>query len=246
MSQRAILAYLCFGLAVFVLVLIVRLPASLVPQFVHASTSDAQLRLTAPQGSLWRGEASIWVMQTDFGRIAWQVSPLSLLTLSPTIDWQLRATSLTGQVNLDDGSFSATLNGSLDLARLAPILSRYAMSAEGELRFEALQVERTEQSASISGQVHWSGGRVELGLGNWQGQQVLPALRARAADSSRLLITLRDDQSGAHVPASEIELLPDGWVKLGVTGHLAKYFSRTLGQANDPSEIVLSVEERLF
>ena len=245
MRPGKVLAYVAFGLIVFVLALLVRLPASLVTDLVHDSASGTQVRLTDPRGSLWRGEARLSIMQTDFGRLAWRVSPLSMLIFAPRVDWQLQSSDLSGQIELGD-ALTATVTGSLDTARLAPILSRYAMSAEGQLRFRDLRIERNEQAASLSGQVDWSGGRVDLGLGNWRDQQVLPTLRAVATSSTRLTVTLLDDPSGTYVPAGEIELLAGGWVKLGVTGHLAKYFSQSLGDAENPAEIVLAVEEQLL
>ncbi len=246
MTRRTIVGFSLFGLVVFALAVLTQLPAGIVPSLVHDSAAGTNLRLAAPQGTLWRGSAELSVMQTDFGHLAWQLPPISLLTGSPRLDWALQGSGLNGRVTRKAGAVNATLSGSLDLARLAPILSRYAMTAEGRIGFKDLRIAQAGDAMKLSGQVDWTGGNVDLGIGNWQARQALPALRAEAADASRLLVTLLDEQTNTRLPAGEIELLDDGWVKLGVTGHLAKYFSQSLGNANNPSEIVLSVEERLL
>ncbi len=255
MTRRAVLGFSLFGLVVFALALLTRLPASIVTNFLHestASTTASALRLTMPQGTLWRGSAQVSVMQTDFGRLAWQVSPTSLVTLSPQLDWALQDSGLSGKVKSEGDTLNADLSGSLDLAQLAPILSRYAIAAEGRISFKDLRIAQSGNMIRLSGQVDWTGGNVDLGIGDWQARQALPALRAEAAeaaeaiDASRLRVTLLDEATNTRLPAGEIELMEDGWVKLGVTGHLAKYFNESFSDARDPSEIVLSVEERLL
>ncbi len=252
MTRRAVLGFSLFGLVVFALALLTRLPASIVTNFLHestASTTASALRLTMPQGTLWRGSAQVSVMQTDFGRLAWQVSPTSLVTLSPQLDWALQDSGLRGKVKSEGNTLNADLSGSLDLAQLAPILSRYAIAAEGRISFKDFRIAQSESMVALSGQVDWTGGNVDLGIGDWQARQALPALRAEAAeaiDASRLRVTLLDEVTNTRLPAGEIELMDDGWVKLGVTAHLAKYFNESFSDARDPSEIVLSVEERLL
>ncbi len=246
MTRRTIIGFSLFGLFVFALAVLTQLPASIVPNLVHDSAAGTTLRLAAPQGTLWRGSAKVSVMQVDFGRLAWKMSPTSLVTLSPQLEWALQDSGLSGQVTHEAGTVNAALSGSIDIAQLAPILSRYAISAEGRLGFKDFRIAQTGDAISLSGQIDWTGGSVDLGIGDWQGRQVLPALRAEATDASRLRVTLLDTDTSTRIPAGEIELMDDGWVKFGVTGHLADHFGQPLGNATNRSEIVLAVEERLL
>ena len=241
MTRLALFGLVVFGVVVFALVVLARLPASILANFVNDSRAASAVQLTSAQGTLWRGSALASVMQADFGRIAWQVSPLSL-----GLDWQLENSGLSGRLKVKGETVDADLAGSLDLARLAPILSRYDISAEGGIAFNDFRIARFGEKIDIAGQVEWTGGTVDLGVGNWQGRQALPALRAEPSADSRLVVTLLDAQTNTRLPAGEIELMDDGWVKFGVTGHLASYFSQSIGNASDPSEIVLVVEERLL
>ncbi len=61
-----------------------------------------------------------------------------------------------------------------------------------------------------------------------------------------MLVTLRDEQAGTELLAGEIELLGDGWVKLGATGHLTKRFNPSMVSATDPDAVLVSLEERLL
>lgn len=246
MTRRAILAYVLTGLAVFVAVVLVRLPANLVTGAVQDAVPRDTLTLTEPQGSLWRGNARVSILRTDFGRLNWRISPFSIAVFAPRASWQFDDSGLSGSLEVDDEQAGASISGFVDLAQLAPILSRYDISAEGRLRFKDVTLEQTGQALSFAGQLDWTGGRVEIGAGSWRGDTLLPALRAVAENNSRLLVTLWDEQADEHLPAGEVELLEDGWVKLGVTGHLAKHFGGSFENVDNPAEIVLAVEEQLF
>ena len=246
MTRRTIIGFSLFGLVVFMLAVVTQLPAGIVTNLARESTAASALRLTAPQGTLWRGSARASIMQTDFGRFAWKVSLISLVTLSPQLDWTLQESGLSGHLERKAGTMNAALSGSLDIAQLAPILSRYAIAAEGRLGFNDFRITQTRDALSLSGRIDWTGGSVDLGIGNWQGRQTLPALRAEAVNTSHLRITLLDVDTNTRLPAGEIELMDDGWVKFGVTGHLADHFGQPLGNATNRSEIVLAVEERLL
>lgn len=246
MKRSTVAAYVAFGLLILCLALLIRLPASLVPQLLEERTQVHSVRLANPRGSLWRGAADVSVTDFELGRLNWQLSPLKLLLLSPSVDWQLEDTGLSGRLEQDGASVRIRLSGTLDLARLAPLLSRYAINAEGRLRFDDFQLHAHAQTPSLAGQVRWTGGQVDIRVGGWQASRLLPAMRATVTESSRILVTLSDERVGEYLPAGEIELLGDGWVKLGATGHLAKHFNASMADATDPDAILVSVEHRLL
>lgn len=80
----ALLAYLLF-------LILSRVPAAFAVSSVHSAVPN--LWLTGVSGTVWRGEAS--ASQVDvagnpisLGRVTWTLSPLSLITLSPCIDFK--------------------------------------------------------------------------------------------------------------------------------------------------------------
>lgn len=247
MKRRAIAAYFAFGLFVLCLALLVQLPASLVPRLLQETGQAQSMRLDNPRGSLWRGSADISITGVKLGSLHWRLPPLPLLfLLSPRIHWQLEGTDLSGRIERDGETIVASLAGSLELARLAPLLSRYAIGAEGRLSFDEFRLEAHPQKTSIAGQINWTGGNVDVRVGGWRERRLLPAMRATATESSRMLVTLWDEQAESEALAGEIELLADGWVKLGATGHLMKRFNESMTSATDLEAILVSVEEQLF
>ena len=246
MRRRTIAAYFAFGLLALCIALLAQLPASFVPQMLQDSMQDQAMRLDNARGSLWRGTADVSITGVELGSLRWRLSPLPLLLLSPRINWQLEGTGLSGQIERDGESIIASLAGTLDIARLAPLLSRYAIGVEGRLRFENFRLNVHPQETSLAGQIHWTGGEVDVRVGGWREARLLPAMRATATESSRMLVTLWDERAGSNLLAGEIELLGDGWVKLGATGHLTKRFNESMASATDPDAILVSVEERLL
>lgn len=246
MKPRVIAAYIGFGLFVLCVALLIQLPASLVPRLLQETTQAQSMRLDNAQGSLWRGAADVSLTGIELGRLNWRLAPLPLILLSPRLDWQLEGTGLSGRIERDGESIIASLDGTLDLARLAPLLSRYAIGVEGRLRFDDFRFEAHPQRASLAGQIDWTGGNVDVRIGGWRETRLLPAMRARATESSRMLVTLWDERAGSDLFAGEIEFLGDGWVKLGASGHLTKMFNQSMASASDPDAILVSVEERLL
>lgn len=221
-------------------------PASLVPRLLQSSGHVSGLNLVDAQGTLWRGTAGLDIGDARLGRLAWSLSPASLLMLAPRMDWRLQDTGLSGSLQASGETLQARAEGALELSHLTPLLARYAIGAQGRLTLSGVEVHLDGSRVRVGGSIDWSGGRVRLGVGGWQGQEVLPAMHATATDSSRIFVTLWDEPRDSFLPAGEIEFLPDGWVKLGASGHLARRFNQSLGQAEDPDAVVLSVEEQLL
>ncbi len=246
MNLRVICAYCAFGLVAFCAALLWQLPASLVPRLLYASPQGQSFQLDSVEGSFWQGTAHLSIDGIHLGSLDWRVPPLPLLGLSPRIDWHLEGSNLSGRITVTQASTITDLEGSLDLVRIAPVLSRYAVHMEGHLRFDDFRLETRAQTASLAGQIEWSGGDVRVRIGDWQERQALPTMRATATEASRMVVTLRDDQTHTHVLAGEIRLLGDGWVKLGATGHLTRRFNPSLATGADPDAILVSVEERIL
>lgn len=247
MSGRLrVVVYWVAGLFALLIALAVQAPASLLPKMLPSSEQGRGLALVYPQGTLWKGSAGLETADTRLGRLAWSLSPASLLAFSPAMDWRLEGTRLSGRLQAGAKSMRANAQGALELGHLTPILARYAIRAEGRLKFTDVSIAFDDGEVRVAGRIDWSGGRVSLGIGGWQGQELLPAMQATAIDSSHIVVTLWDGRTNAFLPAGRIEFLPDGWVKLGASGHLAQRFNQSLVQAEDPDAIVLSVEEQLF
>ena len=111
------------GAVAFVAMLLVTAPASLIawavgPERVGVSYSNIE-------GTIWRGKLSnVHVSGTAFGDVAYRLSPLSLLTLSPRAVLEMHGGAVVG-----DADVAAATNGhfhvrsailQLDLDRLAP------------------------------------------------------------------------------------------------------------------------------
>ena len=241
-----IAGYAVLAALALMLALVLQAPASLLSHIAQDASKRYGIALGNAHGTLWNGSANISFAQSPLGELAWTFSPLTLLIFSPAIDWRLEETGLSGRLQPERNALCAQFEGSIDLTHLAPLLLRYAIEVEGRLRFTDVDLRLDREDTKVSGSIDWTGGQVRLGLGSWQGQQLLPAMRASANDSSRIVVTLPDEQTGSPLLAGEVEFLEDGWVRLGASGHLAKKFNESFANAQDPDAIVLSVEERLL
>ncbi len=151
MNRRAIVAYIAFGLIALGFALLAQLPASLAPRLLQDRSDGQSMRLDDARGSLWRGSAEVSITGVRLGSLDWYLSPLSLVLLSPRIDWQLDGTGLSGRIELDEAFFIAQLDGTLDLKRITPLLVRFGMDAEGRLRFDKFQLTSNRREASLAG-----------------------------------------------------------------------------------------------
>ncbi|TGD74021.1 type II secretion system protein N [Mangrovimicrobium sediminis] len=174
---------LILGLLLLV-ALVATAPARLLPLVLPAQ----QVQLEGLSGTLWRGAASRATLLTaagglQLGRTEWRLRPLSLLLLSPAVEFSSNwgAQTLAGIVR-------TSVSGNIDLRDLdarvdAALLSHFVpvrLGGDVSLQFARLRVEGGLPSAA-EGRLVWQGG-------SWNAPQGPRALGSYAMD-----VTTGDD-----------------------------------------------------
>ncbi len=155
------------ALALFVS-LLVSMPARLLSLLLP----EGQVYMQGFSGSLWRGSASRALVRTDvgllhLGELNWQLSPLSLLSLSPALQLQSRWGAqhvagrmvLRGEDSFDLEDIEASVSADL-LRQFAPV----AMTGTLQASFERLQI-RHRLPVSATGRLVWQNGGWEAPRG---------------------------------------------------------------------------------
>ncbi len=162
-------------LLVFVVVLLVRAPARLLPMVLP----EAQVSLQGLEGTLWHGRASRALFNTSagpiqLGELEWRLSPASLLTLSPTI-------ALESHWGDQNGAAEVTLRGrndvvlrDVDMTIDAGLLQQLApVAMDGRLALTASYLHLTDglpvqaQGRLVWEQGAWNAPRARLPLGTY-------------------------------------------------------------------------------
>ena len=156
MSSRFRLGLALGGL--FLVFLIASAPAGLLGFLIPAEA----LAMQGLRGSLWRGSAARALVAVGhgyvhLGSVQWRLSPLSLLTLSPTVDLESRwgSQNLAAQITLrgaesfDIRDLEATASAQL-LRQFAP----FSVDGNFSVQFERLEV-REGLPRSATGRVVW-------------------------------------------------------------------------------------------
>ncbi len=130
--MRRGLAMLALALGVFLVVLVIYLPASWVTSMLPGQVQCAQ-----PAGSLWRGRcAQLVVAGRDFGAASWRIHPATLLRLTVGADIEVRGPQGTahGYVESGTGGSIAARDFSADMALDPAIIPGLPANWRGSLQ----------------------------------------------------------------------------------------------------------------
>ena len=92
------------------------------------------------------------------------------------------------------------------------------------------------------GEVRWTGGPVTYTLAGETSTENLPELTARLGPGPEAVVLPR----GAATPLLKLELLDNGFAKIGVTKRLTKMLNTPWPGADPDDAVVLEVEEQVF
>lgn len=163
--MKSLWRYAAFVVTVFVVTLIVKLPAQFVYQQFDSNLLPA--KLYGLQGSVWSGKAEqISLANYSVNNLQWQLSPWALLTGDLNIDWQfddpLGQTS--GELRSDGDIIRITVvNADLDMAGLADLFVTLPVRIDGRLRAENVSLTfSTEGITNASGSLSWQHAGISL------------------------------------------------------------------------------------
>ena len=169
--------------AVFFVLLLTSVPASLLVTVVHKLVPQASLSNVS--GSFWQGKAQQALVSIDgvslpLGELEWAIKPLSLLTLTPTLELAServgQSASFTVSVAPTGNVTVKNLQGEFPLELLQ---SWFPLLVSGQVFFNLPELSLNGQTLkALQGDINlrqlvWQGGDVPMPLGNYQASLAL-------------------------------------------------------------------------
>ncbi len=158
--MRKLILLALLGLGVFLLVVLVRLPATQLSQFAPDG-----IGLESPSGTVWHGSAEVLIEDWPAGRLAWRFRPAALLQLTLRYDlgWSVSGEEITGTLEVVRGATRLrNLRGALPIAPLATRLGAPGWTGRLEFDLDEMKLDRNG-NAGGAGEVRLVGLAGRLG-----------------------------------------------------------------------------------
>lgn len=237
---------LVIGVLLFLVFAVVFAPASLIRTVLPP---DGGIELLEPSGTLWDGAGDLFVAGRLAGRMQWDFEPLSLARGTLGYDLALSGPDhdLTGTVSVGPGAGEVTLVGRAASAFANRWLAPYDINIAGELTFQEARLkvpyDYAESGAgTASGSLAWTGGPVRYRLSGREYAGELPPLVAYLGEKLETVVY----PEGGQTPLLRAEVLPNGFVRIGVTQLMTNLAGNPWPGSHADHEVVLEVEEQLF
>jgi hypothetical protein len=233
---------LAFGVVLFLVILVVRAPASLITRFLD---SGAPARIHELEGSVWSGSGHVLINDRPVGRLHWSFKPTSLLGLAVGYDLMLNGSgiALRGHAATNVTETTGALTGSVDGSFVNLWLAPYDIELGGAFEVNEVTVAlEGRQLTGAGGRLAWSGGPVTYVL---SGKMSSTRLTAMYADLGPGPVAVAFAE-GESTPLLHAELKPDGFARIGVTKYLTKKLGNPWPGGDPDHAIVLEVEEQVF
>lgn len=234
------------GLLLVVVFAVAFAPATLLTMVFPA---EGGVELLQPQGTLWEGNADLYLAGQPAGQADWDFQPASLLR--GRLGYQLRLAgpdhSLQGLLSAGFGAARVDLAGRLGAGFANQWLGAYDIAITGDLALEDVQARipydfRASGDGTSSGSLRWAGGPVRYRLAGRDFTGELPPLVAYLGDALEAVVYPEEGET----PLLNLRVMRDGFVSIGVTQLLTRLAGNPWPGSHADHEVVLEVEEQLF
>ena len=238
--------YILGALTLFALFGVVFAPAGLLERVVETSQ---HAHLTGTRGTIWSGQARLWLGSEALGELRWQFQPAGLLALKLAYHWQLSeaGSALQGAAALSMQELQLQAGGTVLSQTINPYLRRYDINLAGTFTLADLRVtSRAGNISALQGDLKWDGGPVRYILSGRSSAAALPPLQARLAlddlrQPSALVSSVRD-----AMPLMVATLGDNGFAKIGLTRGFTRLLDTPWPGREPDHEVVIEVEEQIF
>lgn len=246
--MKRILAYTSIALVTFLCVIVVFAPAAtlwnLVKKDVTGRVQDLQV-LTV-DGTVWQGDAMLRYREFPPAKLAWELSPLSLLKQQAAIIAGLEGEGLQIDSNslITRNGLVADGRGTINNSYVNSVSTRYGLTFPGELVIQDLSVQSDFRWISgIEGKLYWGGGQVLLQYAEPMVIQLPPleATLSRAPDNNLLM-----DVTQAGNTVIQVTLRPTGWAIVDIRARLFDLAGLPRSEGLRPDNSVALLEEKIF
>jgi hypothetical protein len=234
------------GFTLFVAFAVVFAPASLLRVLLPA---DGSAELLEPTGTVWKGDAELYLAGTSAGRISWRFRPLTLVQGNLGYHLTLAGAEhdLMGGVRLGGRAATMDMEGRASAVFANRWLAMYDIFLSGDFALNGISVHipynlRGSHPGTASGSLAWTGGPLQYQLAGQLYSSRLPPLVAYLGDTLEAVVY----QDGGHTPLLRAEILNNGFVRIGMTQLLTRLVGNPWPGSHAEHEVVLEVEELLF
>lgn len=230
------------GVLVFLILILVRIPAGVIQTFIPA---DSPVKLLHPEGTVWSGQGELLVDGRATGQLGWSIRPVTFLKGSVGYDLSLAGAGadLNGSLATGFGTTEASVRGTVTGDFVNRWLAPYYIALSGTFVAETLNLSLDGRMLeNIEGLLTWNGGPIQYRLSGNVHNSSLPPMTAELGPGPVAVAFA----TGEPTPLLHVALAENGFVRIGVT----KYLTTILGQpwpGGDPDHaVVLEVEEQVF
>ena len=251
-QQGGALRWLLLLEAVTLLLLVALLfvaPAGLAARIVEAAAPEA--RLFAPSGRLLAGSGDLVYQGRAFGRLAWDVDPVALLTGRLRADVSVADGGHEGRATVlaaPSGAVTVTdLHAVVRERTLDAILRPYAIDPSGTLTLSGGTARgdllaRTVADADAEGR--WDGGLVRYRLGGGVHTADFPPLTARLRMRDGAPVLVVHDPAGGEL--LDLALRAYGWAEVRVRYRLVALAGYPWPDPPAPDVVVVEISEQVL
>ena len=230
------------GILLFLLFLLLRAPAGLLNAVLDDS---APVRLLAPKGTVWSGDATLLINGFSIGRLIWTFEPVTLIGGRIGYDLVLNGQdiSLQGHASTNFSSQAAEITGDVQASFVNHWLAAYDIELSGEFALNDIEMTIIEQTVTeAGGRATWGGGNLTYILSGKVSRATLPPMFADLGPGPVAVAFAEGEQT----PLLHAALQPNGFAKIGVTKYLTKILGNPWPGGDPDHAIVLEVEEQVF
>lgn len=245
-----LIGLLLVGLLVYLLVLVVRVPAGWLWQQASGYVRlPPQVQVQQVSGTLWDGAAALVVAGHPL-RLLWQLRWPELSGPALPLDLRLETARSHVQGRLwlsapDAGRFRG--QGQILVAEFGDMIRRSGGAMiEGEVAMERLHLAwEGQQLEQAEGLARWPGGRVTWPMGAQTGVADFPAMLAQLGTGNGG-ISLSIRQEGGEGPAADVQLLRNGMMDIRVYKRMIDLAGQPWPDSAGPSDVVFRVRHPLL
>ncbi len=238
------------GLLVYLIALVILLPAGWVWQWVSPQVSlPPQIKINQVSGQLWNGAAGFTFVGRPL-RLSWDLETPSLLSLTFPLSFSLHSaqSGLNGRLAFSwPDNANLTARGKVRVREFENLIQRSGGAIlAGDVIIERLALEWVDgEFGDGQGLARWSGGEVTWPMGSGVQSADFPPMEATLnAAAGRMSMTIL--QQGESEPAANADIFPDGMLEIRVYKRMIDLAGQSWSGAASPGDVIFRVRQPLL
>lgn len=248
---KSIRLYLIVGLLSFLFFIVFLMPANVVWKMVKKRPEIIQqeIVLNNIHGSIWAGEAQVYVKSNALGTLKWDINFLSLFLAKFSVDIDLKQKNYFFNGVLAKGVSGLSVEifrGEVDAEYLNEHLAQYKIKLSNKIKVKQISVSFDQKNGftDAQGDVLWLGGGIEYFANNRMNKVAMPKLKLALSTNAKQLVVKMTNESKQAL--AEILVKPDGWATVDVKKRLAELAGQKIPGSASADDMIFNIEKKIF